>query len=176
MENFETSKLLAAIGSILLFLSFTPILGIVGIVLLFLGMKGLAEHYKNDDISKNIVTGVLFGIIGFIVLAIDVIGAFGLFSVSSLSYDIGASVASAMVTVTLLIIVFVILFFFMLLMARSFRKAFNALADNSGEQLFRAAGTLLWIGAILTIIGIGLILIWISFLILTIAFILLKTP
>jgi uncharacterized membrane protein len=48
-STFESSKLLAAIGSLLMFLGFIPnvggIISIVGIVLLLIGLKGLSEYY-----------------------------------------------------------------------------------------------------------------------------------
>ena len=73
-----------------------------------------------------------------------------------------------------LIVILIIGFIFYLLMAINFRKALNALADRSGEHLFRTAGTLLYFGAILTIIFVGYLVIWIAWLIATIAFFQLK--
>lgn len=64
----------------------------------------------------------------------------------------------------------IVAFIFYILMAKNFRQAFNTLAQRSGENMFRTAGTLLWWGAILTIIFVGLILVWIAWLILAIAF------
>jgi uncharacterized membrane protein len=52
MGDFKSSKLLAGIGSIFLLI---PGLNIVGIILILLGMKGLAEHYKEGRIYRNAV-------------------------------------------------------------------------------------------------------------------------
>jgi hypothetical protein len=60
-------------------------------------------------------------------------------------------------------------------MAINFRRCLNALADRSGENLFITAGTLLFFGAILTIIFVGIILIFIAWLIATIAFFSIRT-
>ena len=73
-----------------------------------------------------------------------------------------------------LLLIFV--FVFLLLMALYFKRAFDSLAERSGEQLFHNAGSLLFIGAILTIFFlIGLIPIFIGWIIATIAFFSLKT-
>ena len=55
----------------------------------------------------------------------------------------------------------VIAFVFYILAAIHLRKVFETLAQKTGESSFTTAGTLLLIGAILTIIGVGLILIFI---------------
>ncbi|MDR0797254.1 MAG: DUF996 domain-containing protein, partial [Nitrososphaerota archaeon] len=68
MGDFVRSKLLAGIGSIFLLL---PGLNIVGILLILLGMKGLAEYYKDGRIYRNVSIGVIFGIIGFILISIS---------------------------------------------------------------------------------------------------------
>jgi ribosomal protein S27AE len=62
-------------------------------------------------------------------------------------------------------------------MAMYLRKAFTSLAQRSGERLFETAGTLLVIGAILTIVfGIGLIIMVVAWIIATIAFFSIKVP
>lgn len=73
-------------------------------------------------------------------------------------------------TIALTIVILIVAFIFYVLMAMNFRRAFNTLAQRSGENMFRTAGTLLWWGAILTIIFVGIILVWIAWLILAIAF------
>ncbi len=170
-STFESSKLLAAIGSIMLFLAFIPsvgpIIGIVGIILVLIGMKGLAEHYRDDSIYRNAFTGVIFGIVGLIALAV---GGFSLGAIFSLG------VAGIIGGILGLLLLLVVVFVFILLMAINFRKALFALADRSGEHLFHTAGTLLFIGAALTIVFfIGLILVFIAWIIATIAFFSIKT-
>jgi uncharacterized membrane protein len=63
---------------------------------------------------------------------------------------------------------FVIAFILALLAVKYVRNCLHALAARSGENLFRTAGTLIWIGAILMIIGVGAILMWIDFIIMAI--------
>ena len=55
-------------------------------------------------------------------------------------------------------------------MAVYLRKSFDALANKTGNGMFKTAGLLLLIGAILTIVLIGLILIFVAWILLTVAF------
>lgn len=156
--NVESSKTLAAIGALLLFLSFVPVIGIIGIILLLIGMKGLSEYYKDAGIYQHALKGLIFGIIGIVaVSALFILGVIGL-----AVFAIGG--------ILTLIAILVVAFVFYLLMAMNFRRAFDILAERSGEHMFQTAGTLLFWGAILTIVFVGLILVWIAWLILAIAF------
>ena len=56
------------------------------------------------------------------------------------------------------------------------RKSFNSLAQKSGEHMFETAGTLLFVGAILTIVLVGFLLIFIAWIMATIAFFSIKVP
>jgi uncharacterized paraquat-inducible protein A len=86
-------------------------------------------------------------------------------------------VAGAGFGLLILLLALMLIFVFYVLMAMYFRRAFSALAQRSGEHLFETTGTLLFVGAILTIVfGIGLVLIFIAWLITTIAFFSIKVP
>ncbi len=166
LSNVDSSKTIAAIGALLLFLSFIPALGIIGIILLLIGMKGLSDYYRDESIYKSALKGLIFGIIGIIAVS-----AFSLLSF------LGGLIASPVVgplaiigSIIGIIVLLVVAFIFYLLMAMNFRKAFNTLAERSGENNFRTAGTLLFWGAILTIIVVGLLLIWIAWIIAALAF------
>ena len=161
MSSLESNRNLAGIGSI--FLIF-PFLSIIGIILVYVGMKGLSEYYKEPSIYQNALKGLIFGIVGSVVTAIGIIFAF---IVGIFTFGIG--------TIFVIIGLLVVDFVFYLLMAMNFRQAFSLLAQKSGEHSFDTAGTLLWWGAILTIIGVGIILIFISWIFATIGFFSIKT-
>lgn len=166
-SNADSSKMLAAIGALLLFLSFVPVIGIIGIILLFIGLKGLSDYYKEPSIVGHAFKGLIFGIIGSIAAtALSSTLFLGFFTIAPATDGFLAAIGAIALTIVILIVAFV----FYLLMAMNLRRAFNTLADRSGENMFRTAGTLLWYGAILTIIVVGLILVWIAFLMLAIAF------
>jgi uncharacterized membrane protein len=171
MSELESNKNLAGVGSILLALSFIPIIGIVGIILILIGMKGLAKHYQDDSIYHNALMGFIFTVIGLIAFAVLVV-AFIIGVVAS-PFTMGTSLFFG---VGLLLISGVVLFVFYLLGALQFKKAFSTLAQKSGEYTFETAGTILLIGAVLTIILIGIVLVWIAWIIVAIAFFSMKQP
>ena len=154
---------MAAIGALLLFLSFVPIVGIIGIILLIIGIKGLAEYYKDQNIYQHALKGLIFGIIG--IVAVSVISLLG-FIGSIFTLGLAGAVSGILVIVLAAVVAFI----FYLLMAMNFRRAFDLLAERSGEHMFHTAGTLLFWGAVLTIILVGLVLVWIAWLIVAIAF------
>jgi uncharacterized membrane protein len=152
MSDFSSSKTLAGIGSILFG-------GIIGIILFLLGMKGLSEYYKDERIYDGLVTATICFIIGLIL------------SITGIVLCVG--IITAIIGIPLIIVGFI----FEFLAARYVKKALHALAERSGEHLFETAGTLIWIGALLSIIFVGVILIWVGFIIAAIGFFTLKeTP
>jgi uncharacterized membrane protein len=113
MSSLESSKNLAGIGTLLLIF---PGVGIVGMILLLVGMKGIADYYKDESIYKNAIWGVIFGIIALIaiVAAIPVFVLGGVFS----SFALGAAgIGLGLIPLALLI---VIVFVFYLIAAMHF--------------------------------------------------------
>jgi uncharacterized membrane protein len=172
MSSLESSKSLAGIGAILLIFSFIPVVGIIGIILLLIGLKGMADYYKEPIIYQNALWGVIFGIIGIIAATVLIFGRIigGIFG--------GLALGPVVVLGSLIFIalVVVIAFVFYLLAAMYFRRAFNSLAQKSGEHMFETAGLILWIGAILTIVVVGLFLMLVAWILLAIAFFSMRTP
>ncbi len=169
MSSLESNKNLAGIGSILLMF---PFVSIVGIILVFIGMKGLAEYYKDDRIYHDAIRGLIFLIIAAVAIAVAVPlfilgGAFGIFALGPIGVGFG---------LISFFLVIALVFVFYLLAAMNLRKAFNALALKSGEHMFETAGMLLFFGAIFTIILVGFLLIFIAWIIATIAFFSIKVP
>ena len=163
-SNAESSKTMAGVGSILLILSIVPyagvVFGIVGIILFLMGIKGLASYYQNNEIYQDSVTGVIYYIIAVIAAAVAVIAlAIGF-----------ASIIGFAVGIVVFFLALIIAFIFYILAASRLRKTFEILAQKSGDHSFSTAGTLLWWGAILTIIFVGLILIFIAWIFATIGF------
>jgi uncharacterized membrane protein len=170
MSGLDSNKNLAGIGSLLLIF---PMVSIVGIILLFIGMKGLSENYKEESIYRHAVSGLVFLIIAAIAIAVAIPlfamgGAFSVFNFGPLGLGFGF---------LSLLLLAIVVFVFYLLAAINLRKSFNILAQRSGEHMFETAGTLLFIGAILTILFfIGLVLIFVAWIIATIAFFSIKVP
>jgi uncharacterized membrane protein len=150
---------MASIGALLLVIgSFVPFLSLVGIILLLVGLRDLARHYNDNSIFQNALYAVIFGIIGIV--------AAGVLLVSLFISGAGAFLGLAAGIIGALIVAFI----FYILMALYFRRAFDSLADKSGQGMFRTAGLLLLVGAVLTIVIVGLVLIFIAWILVTVAF------
>ncbi|MDR0460248.1 MAG: DUF996 domain-containing protein [Nitrososphaerota archaeon] len=177
MVSFSSNKILAGIGSILYG-------SIIGIILVLIGMKGISEHYQDRRIYSGLIMGSVLLIIGtilhvagglallFSVLGVSLIGSSvydGYGGYSGGFYD-GTAGASILLLIGVVVICFIVGFILDLLAVRCIKNCFHALSDRSGNNLFHTAGTLIWIGAILTIIGIGFFLIWIGFIVAAVGF------
>ena len=175
--NFQYSKTLAMEGSILTILGAVPyvgwILGIIGVILLLRAMKEFANYYQDNEIYQNSLTGVKYYIVALIALAVAGAGFVIGFAINNFptTFGVGNAIGIA-VGAAFLIVAFV----FYVLAASHLRKTFNTLAQKTGEHSFETAGTLLWVGAILTIIGIGVLLIFIAWIFAVIGFFTMKGP
>ena len=167
MSSSESNKSLAGVGALLLaFGSFVPIVGIVGIILLLIGIKGLSEYYNDRSVYQHALWGVIFGIVGLVAAAVIVIG----FIWGSIFGGLAFGAGFGLVALTGVVLAVVVLFVFYLLAAIYFRRAFSTLAQKSGEHMFETAGLLLFIGAILTIILVGLVLVFVAWILVAVAF------
>ena len=177
--NFEYSKTLAIEGSVMLLLSFIPyvgwVLGIIGVVLLLRSMKEFSGYYQDEKIYQNALTGVKFYIIAVLAAAVAIVGiTIGVWSATGFSADFVLT-AGFGVGVVAFLVGLVVAFVFYVLAASHLKRTFYTLAEKSGEDSFRTAATILWIGSILTIIGIGLLLILVAWIFATIGFFTMKS-
>ena len=174
--NFQYSKTLAIEGSVLILLGLIPtigwVLGIVGIVLLLRATKELSYYYQDDSIHQNAWTGLKYYIVALIALAVGTgvgiasFAAAGLFA-SGAVFAFTAGIAAGIIAI---LAGLAVAFVFYLLAAMHLRKAYETLAQKTGEASFTTASTLLFIGAILTIVGIGVLLILVSWIFVIIGF------
>ena len=91
MSSLESNKNLAGIGSILLLF---PFVSIVGIILLYLGIKGLSEYYKDESIYRDALRGVIFAVIALVAIAVAVplfiiSGVFSVFTLGPFGISFG---------------------------------------------------------------------------------------
>ncbi len=175
-QNFENSKAMAGVGSILILLSIIPfvgwVLGIVGIVLLVKSMKEFSRYYGDESVYQNTWKGIKYYIVAIIAVAFS--GAavlIGIASATAFTFE-GFLAATAGFSAGIIagMASLIVAFIFYVLAATNLKTTLNTLAEKTGDQTLATAGTLLWIGSILTIIGVGLILIFISWLFATIGF------
>jgi uncharacterized membrane protein len=195
--TLQSSKTLGGIGALLMVISpilvsgFTLLVGLIGLILVLIAIKGLSDHYMDAGIFNNSLYGVITSIIGGVVFVaallvtalsfLDVIGfdpytdwsdpaVFSNIDWSGvITFEIFADYAAALIGSV------VILFIFAVIAAIFYRKSLTALAQKSGVGLFGTAGLILLIGAVLTIIALGFLLIWIALILLTVAFFQIRT-
>jgi len=162
------------------------ILSLLGIILLLIGIKGLANFYNEQGIFNNVLYSIITGIVGVVVA----IGAVAISAVAALAdlgidlaniddwatagTDIGAKFTDfsdfgAIWTLISALVVGVIIIFVSVIISMYFlRKSMDQLSTKSGIGLFGTAGLLMLIGAVLPVIG--LLIIWIGLILATVAF------
>jgi uncharacterized membrane protein len=191
--TFESSKNLSAVGALLIVIgavagfavSFSGIVSLIGIILLLVGVKGLANFYKEQGIFNNTLYSIITVVVGC-VAGVGVIAASAVAALADLGINwaniedwanIGTDVATVFadfdfsVIATLLGALFVgliILWVTFIISMYFLRKSMNQLSTKSGVGLFGTAGLLVLIGAVIP--AIGLLLIWIGFILATAAF------
>ena len=191
--TFESSKNLSAVGALLIVIgaalgfavSFSGILSLIGIILLLIGLKGLANFYKEEGIFNNALYSIITAIVGCVV-GVGVIAASAVSALADLGIDwaniedwanVGTDVGtvfadfdlSAIATLLGALLVGLIILFVTLIISMYFlRKSMNQLSTKSGIGLFGTAGILVLIGAVIPVIG--LLIIWIGFILATVAF------
>ena len=145
--SLESNKNLGGIGAILLAI---PFLNLIGIILVLIAMKGMADYYDEDEIFKNALYGFIFGFIGVIALvALILMFAFGV----AVTSPVTSPTALPFAGIGLLIITILILYGFSLIGAIFYKKSLDTLSKKSGEQIFTTAGLILVIGAAIPVIG-----------------------
>lgn len=168
--SVESNKTLGGIGALLVAIGFfVPFLSIIGIILFFIALKGIAETYGESSIFQNALYGIIFLIIGAVAGALVILGAFFGIGWSMVPADT-MEIADIWAFLGSIIIGLAIIFVFYLLSAIFFKRSFDILAVKSGEKMFGTAGMLMLVGAILTIVLVGLILMLIAWILVAVAF------
>ncbi len=170
-RNFESNKtlagvgaLLAAIGSFIPFAGHIGIVHIIGIILLVIGMKGIADTYQDQTIYRHTLNGFIFNLIGtgtFIATFVLILSAIatGFLRLRLVVDAFGLFFAA---------IALIIGFVFFLLAAISYKRTFHTLAAKSGQPLLTAGGTMLVVGAALTVVFAGFFLLFVAWIIIAI--------
>jgi len=194
--NLQSSKTLGGVGALLMVItpflgSSTGVLGLIGLILVVIALKGLSDHYSEEGIFNNALYGAIIAIVGgvisvavIVVAAVDFLSAVGIdistawsdptvFSSINweelVTWDILSPYIAAIMGSLVLLFVFVVI------AAIFLRRSLTILSEKTGVGLFGTAGLLMLIGAILTIIGIGVLLLWVALILLTVAFFSIKT-
>jgi uncharacterized membrane protein len=191
--TFESSKNLSAVGALLLVIgvvlgfvwSFSGVVSLIGIILLLIGLKGLANYYKEDGIFNNALYSIIIGIVGCIVsvgiIAVSAVTALAEIGIDWANIEDWANVGTDVTNIATdfdfstimpllgaLFIGLIILYIVLIVAMFFFRKSMTQLSAKSGIGLFSTAGLLMLIGAVIPVIG--LLIIWIGMILATVAF------
>jgi uncharacterized membrane protein len=199
MMTLESSKNLGGIGAILILVgslvsTYTfGVLDLIGVILVFVALNGLANYYHERGIFTNAIYSLVAGVVGvvaaaaaalYIIFDTTILTGFlkdlypswnGSWStISSLSgmTPSTSSITTSDITSILgaVFLVLVVLWVFAIVAAFFARRSLKTLSSKASVGLFSTAALLLIIGAFLTIIFIGAILMWIAVLLIAIAF------
>jgi len=156
MGKLSDAKMLGGIGSIL---QIIPFISIVGYILVLISVKYISDEVNDGSIFSDMLYAVITGIVGFI------IGA-GVLFFGALSSMFTAGIGAITGGITFLAIVWIVL----IVSAIFVRRAFDKMATKLNVGMFRTAGMLYFIGALLTIILVGFIILFVAFILQVVAF------
>jgi uncharacterized membrane protein len=167
MTKLGEAKIIGGIGALLsLFViipSVGPLVGIIGLVLVFIAVKYIADETKDQKIFRNYLMNFILSIIALIAVIAIMILAFGLsggFSwVNSLQQqnftDFTTFWNSFGTIIGGCIVAFIIAWILLILGAIYYRRSYNSIAERTNVHLFKTTGLVYFIGAITLIIIIG---------------------
>ena len=156
MGKLSDAKILGGIGSVL---QIIPFISIIGYILTLIAVKYVSDEVQDGSIFSDMIYAVITGIIGV------ALGAFIVFfgALSSI-YTAGLSAIAG--GIAFLVIVWIAL----VISSVFVRRAFDKMAGKLGVGTFRTAGTLYFVGALLTIILVGFLLLFVAFILQVVAF------
>lgn len=187
----ETNRILGGVGALLMVIgpflgAYTGVLGLIGLILVMIALKGLSDHYSEEGIFNNALYGVIIVIIGAVIsVAVIVMVAIDFFSAVGIDISTAWSDPTVFSSINWEELVtwdilrpyiapilgsLVLLFVFVVVAAFFLRRSLTTLSEKTGVGLFGTTGLLTLIGAILTIILFGFLLLWIALILLTAAF------
>jgi uncharacterized membrane protein len=156
MGKLSDAKTLGGIGSIL---QIIPVLSIVGYILTLIAVKYISDEVNDSTIFSDMLLAVITGIVGVAVGALVIIfGALSSVFTAGWSAFFGGLTFLAIIWVALIVSsIFV-------------RRAFEKMAARLNVGTFRTAGTLYFVGALLTIVLVGFIILFVAFILQVVAF------
>ena len=136
-----------------------PFLSIVGYILVLISVKFISDEVHDGSIFNDMIIAVVAGIVG------AAAGGFilffsGIFSILTAGLSVLFGIIAVLVVVWIALIVSSIFV----------RRAYNDMATKLNVGTFRTAGTLYFVGALLTIILVGFLILFIAYIVQIVAF------
>lgn len=156
MGRLSDARILGGIGSIL---EIIPFLSIVGYILTLIAVKYVSDEVHDGKIFSDMLYAVIAGIVGV------AIGA-GIILLGTLSAILTAGITALFGILTFLAVVWLAL----VVSSIFVRRAFDSMAEKLNVGTFRTAGTLYFIGALLTIVLVGFVILFVAYIVQIAAF------
>lgn len=177
MGNLGNAKILGGIGAIIMLVGglVTQFLSIIGFIMVLVAVKYISDEYKDKTIFNNYLYFVILNIIAVVALVASIfiaVGGISFFSAISSGEvtDPTAFIDSLETFLAICIIGFIIFYVLNIIAALYLKKSFESIAKYTGTDMFKTAGLVYFIGAILIIIVFGFFIIFIAQILMIIAF------
>lgn len=181
MASLSQAKTLGGIGSILALLSgllfwapYSSGIGllIVGLVLMLIAVKNIADTTGDQSMFNNMLYSVILAIIGPVIAAVVVFIAAASFLGTFRSFTPGTtSLPSGFLAVLGIIILAGVLLWVCILISTVFlKKSYDAIATRLRVDMFRTTGLLFLIGAATLIVLVGVLILFIAAILQIVAF------
>jgi len=192
--TLESSKILGGVGALLMVIgpfigAYSGVLGLIGLILVLIALKGLSDHYNEAGIFNNALYGFILAIIGgvisvavIVMTAVDFLSAVGIdistawsdpTVFSSINWEQLVTWDILWPHIAAILGSLVVLFVFVVVAAVFLRRSYTTLSAKTGVNMFSTVGLLTLIGAVLPIVG--FILLWVAQILLAVAFFSIKT-
>jgi len=156
MSKLGDAKILGGIGSILLLI---PGVSIVGYILILIATKYVSDELGDKSVFDNMLYAVIAGIVGAIGAASIIL--------SGAAFSAVTFTASA---ITGIIVGLAIAWIALIVSSIFIRRAYDTMATRLNVNMFRTAGLLYFIGAILVIVLVGFLLLFVAAILQIVAF------
>lgn len=154
-----TAFFLGLLPSITYFSIIGGIISYLGYILFLIAMNRFANYYGDHRIFSNALYGFLTSLAGTIALITLLFGVFlAIFTPligTSPAPGSPATISIAISLIAFVVVIWLSAFVIALIQGIFFRRAFNALAEKSGNSNLKQAGFLMFLGGALTIIAVG---------------------
>ncbi len=174
MAKLGQAKILGGIGALLSLLVFVPtvgaIIGLVGLILVFIAVKYISEETKDHAIFHNYLMNFIFDIIAIGAVIGIMIASFGLAggmswvnAIQGQNFNDFNSFWASFSTIFLgCALALVVAWVMLIIGALYLRKSYNSIAEHTKVDLFKTTGLVNFIGAATLIIIIGAFIIIIA--------------
>jgi len=172
MSNLSNAKVFGGIGAILSLVgafvpAFGSIVSIIGLVLVFVAVKYIADETKDHPIFKNYMLFFLCNIIA-LVAAVAIFFAIGGLSIISTIQSLSnltnpSEIMDAIAPLLTGCVVAILVGWILLIIGTLYlRKSYNSIAEHTKVDLFKTTGLVYFIGAITLVVIVGALIILIA--------------